>query len=79
MLCWRLLSTFQSEEPTHEALVLSQERTNLQLLVLISGFPLLLMMIFLWMTLGLQLEHLVLKTVLVDGSVVMQRNLAEPH
>ena len=62
----------------HEAVVLSLKRTNLQLLVLFSGFPFLLM-IFLWMTLGMQLDHSVQKTVLVDGSVVVQRNLAEPH
>ena len=63
----------------HEAVVLSPKWTNLQLLVLFSGFPFLLMMIFLWMTLGMQLDHSVQKTVLVDGSVVVQRNLAEPH
>ena len=62
----------------HEAVVLSPERNNLQLLVLFSGFPFLLM-IFLWMTLGMQLDHSVQKTVLVDGSVVVQRNLAELH
>ena len=62
----------------HEAVVLSLKRTNLQLLVLFSGFPFLLM-IFLWITLGMQLDHSVQKTVLVDGSVVVQRNLAEPH
>ena len=34
----------------HEAVVLSAQRTNMQLLVLSFGFPFLLMMIFLWIS-----------------------------
>ena len=68
-------------KPTHEAVVSSPQLTSLQLLVLVSGFPFLLTMIFLRMS--LQLEKLVRKSVRktlpVDGSAVVQRNLAKPH
>ena len=52
----KLLKNRQATQATHEEVVSSPQPTSLQLLALVSGFPFLLTMIFLWMSLVVQLE-----------------------